>query len=90
MKNFKSIKYIGYSFLAIPVIIIVFIISSFYDSKLPTKIDDQTQDIIINTESVQIEKTIYDTIHIRVRDTIWVKAISPINTDTVVELKNNN
>jgi hypothetical protein len=90
MKNFKSIKYIGYSFLAIPVIIIVFIISSFYDSKLPTKIDDQTQDIIINTESVQIEKTIYDTIRIRVRDTIWVKAISPINTDTVVELKNNN
>jgi hypothetical protein len=89
MKNFKSIKYIGYSFLAIPVIIIVFIISSFYDSKLPTKIDDQTQDIIINTESVQIEKTIYDTIRIRVRDTIWVKAISPINTDTVVELKNN-
>jgi hypothetical protein len=90
MKNFKSIKYIGYSFLAIPVIIIVFIISSFYDSKPPTKIDDQTQDIIINTESVQIEKTIYDTIRIRVRDTIWVKAISPINTDTVVELKNNN
>jgi membrane protein implicated in regulation of membrane protease activity len=89
MKNFKSIKYIGYSFLAIPVIIIVFIISSFYDSKPPTKIDDQTQDIIINTESVQIEKTIYDTIRIRVRDTIWVKAISPINTDTVVELKNN-
>ena len=90
MKNFKSIKYIGYSFLAIPVIIIVFIISSFYDSKPPTKIDDQTQNIIINTESVQIEKTIYDTIRIRVRDTIWVKAISPINTDTVVELKNNN
>jgi membrane protein implicated in regulation of membrane protease activity len=90
MKNFKSIKYIGYSFLAIPVIIIVFIISSFYDSKLPTKIDDQTQDIIINTESVQIEKTIYDTIRIRVRDTIWVKAISPINTDTVVvKIKNN-
>ena len=89
MKNFKSIKYIGYSFLAIPVIIIVFIISSFYDSKPPTKIDDQTQNIIINTESVQIEKTIYDTIRIRVRDTIWVKAISPINTDTVVELKNN-
>ena len=89
MKNFKSIKYIGYSFLAIPVIIIAFIISSFYDSKPPTKIDDQTQDIIINTESVQIEKTIYDTIRIRVRDTIWVKAISPINTDTVVELKNN-
>jgi membrane protein implicated in regulation of membrane protease activity len=89
MKNFKSIKYIGYSFLAIPVIIIVFIISSFYDSKPPTKIDDQTQDIIINTKSVQIEKTIYDTIRIRVRDTIWVKAISPINTDTVVELKNN-
>ena len=90
MKNFKSIKYIGYSFLAIPAIIITFIISSFYDSKPPTKIDDQTQDIIINTESVQIEKTIYDTIRIRVRDTIWVKAISPINTDTVVELKNNN
>ena len=89
MKNFKSIKYIGYSFLAIPAIIIIFIISSFYDSKPPTKIDDQTQDIIINTESVQIEKTIYDTIRIRVRDTIWVKAISPINTDTVVELKNN-
>ena len=89
MKNFKSIKYIGYSFLAIPAIIITFIISSFYDSKPPTKIDDQTQDIIINTETVQIEKTIYDTIRIRVRDTIWVKAISPINTDTVVELKNN-
>jgi hypothetical protein len=85
MKNFKSIKYIGYSFLAIPAIIIIFIISSFYDSKPPTKIDDQTQDIIINTETVQIEKTIYDTIYVKVyiRDTIWIKAITPINTDTI-------